>query len=156
GDADLPGGVPTTLNNLSTIEGAGRIGDGGLTLKNGGTIEATGNSPLAIDTGDRTVTNTGTLQSNFDTELYIYSPLNKTGGKLNLNRGEITAARGVTGGTASIFDGSLEFGGPTTTNVQFNDPSFYSSDLILDDSVHFKGVISGFAKISIGETIDLL
>jgi hypothetical protein len=151
--------VPTTLNNLSNIVGAGRIGDDGLTLKNGGTIasgETATVGPLVIDTGDRTVTNTGTLQSNFDSELYIDSPLNNTGGKLNLNRGIIVAARGATGGTASLFDASLEFGGPTTTNVQFNDPSFYSSALVLDDSVHFKGTISGFAKISTTETIDLL
>ena len=41
GGADLAGGVPTTLNNLNnTIVGGGRIGDGGLTLKNSGTIEA--------------------------------------------------------------------------------------------------------------------
>ncbi len=40
GGADLAGGVPTTLNNVNnTIEGGGRIGDGGLTLKNSGTIE---------------------------------------------------------------------------------------------------------------------
>ena len=39
GDADVAGGVPTTLNNLNNIiEGGGRIGDGGLTLKNSGTI----------------------------------------------------------------------------------------------------------------------
>ena len=55
GDADVAGGVPTTLNNVNnTIEGSGRIGDGGLTLKNGGTIEAgtvgAGSSPLVIDT----------------------------------------------------------------------------------------------------------
>ncbi len=160
GDADLPGGVPTTLDNLSNIVGVGRIGDGGLTLKNGGTIAAGEFGPsaalLVIDTGDRTVTNTGTLRSNFASDLDIDSPLNNTGGKLDLNRGEIIAARGATGGTASIFDGTLEFGGPTTTNVQFNDPSFYSSGLVLDDSVHFKGTISGFDKVSTSETIDLL
>jgi hypothetical protein len=158
GGADLAGGVPTTLNNLNnTIEGGGRIGDGGLTLKNSGTIAAGSfGSTLVIDTGERTVTNTGTLRSNFDSELYIDSPLNNTGGKLDLNRGEIVAARGATGGTASLFSGSLEFGGPTTTNVQFNDPSFYGSGLVLDDSVHFKGIISGFDKVSTSETIDLL
>ena len=86
GDAGLPGGVPTTLDNVNdTITGAGRIGDDGLTLKNSGSIDADGNTPLVIDTGGRTVTNTGTLEAFDDSTLYIDSPLNNTGGKLLAN-----------------------------------------------------------------------
>jgi hypothetical protein len=38
--------------------------------------------------------------------------------------------------------------------VRFDDNS--ASSLVLDDSVHFKGVISNFGKLNINQTIDLL
>jgi hypothetical protein len=155
GDANFPGGVPTTLNNASNIEGTGRIGDDGLTLKDSGSIEATF-APLVIDTGGRTVTNTGTLEGALFGVLYIDSPLNNTGGHLLTNHGDLVAAEGATGGTATIVSQtSIEFGGPTTTAVQFSSGVSGSGLLILDDSVHFKGVISGFAKFNINDSIDL-
>ena len=155
GDAGLPGGVATTLDNLSNIQGSGRIGDCGLTLKNGGSIDAEGSS-LVIDTGARTVTNTGTLEGfNFST-LYVDSPLNNANGKLQADFGELVAAQGATGGTATLEASStIEFGGPTTTAVVFSDNGSHSAALVLDDSVHFKGVISGFAKANISDEIDL-
>jgi len=157
GDADSPGGVATTLYNLSNILGSGRIGDGGLTLRNGGRIISTG--PLVIDTGARTVTNTGTMQS-ADGSLYIDSPLNNTGGKLDaVGVSELDAIMGATGGTAMLeHSGIIEFGGPTTTAVQFEDDSVDRRQLVLDDSVHFKGVISGFDsnKSNLTDSIDLL
>jgi hypothetical protein len=159
GDAGLPGGVPTTLDNVNdTIIGAGRIGDDGLTLKNSGSIDADVNTPLVIDTGGRTVTNTGTLEALDDSTLYIDSPLNNTGGKLStIHGGELVAEQGATGGTAIASEGStIEFGGPTTTAVQFSDNPFVESSLVLDDSVGFKGVISGFAKVNVNESIDLV
>ena len=76
GDADVAGGVPTTLNNVNnTIEGGGRIGDGGLTLKNSGTIEAGGENVLVIDTGARTVTNTGSMGADIGSILDIEDSL---------------------------------------------------------------------------------
>jgi hypothetical protein len=156
GDADVAGGVPTTLNNLNNIiEGGGRIGDGGLTLKNSGTIASTDDDPLVIDTGARTVTNTGTMAAGSFSTLDIESPLNNAGGKLTTHYSEIDVARGATGGTAVLGIGTIEFGGPTTTAVQFQDNQFTGSSLVLDDSVHFKGVISGFAKANLYDTIDL-
>jgi hypothetical protein len=161
GDADSPGGVATTLYNLSNIEGSGRIGDGGLTLRNGGTIAADNDTgPLVIDTGARTVTNTGTLEAAaLGGTLYIDSPLNNTGGKLVAYYNELDAAMGATGGTAMLESGgAIEFGGPTTTAVQFLDDLYHSRQLVLDDSVHFKGVISGFDsnKSNLNDSIDLL
>jgi hypothetical protein len=162
GDADSPGGVATTLYNLSNIQGSGRIGDGGLTLRNGGTIAATNNNggPLVIDTGARTVTNTGTLEAvALGGTLYIDSPLNNTGGKLVAYYNELDAVMGATGGTAMLESGgTIEFGGPTTTAVEFLDDPYHSRQLVLDDSVHFKGVISGFDsnKSNLSDSIDLL
>jgi hypothetical protein len=158
GDADVAGGGPTTLNNLNNnIYGGGRIGDGGLTLKNSGEIQGTSStSPLVIDTGSRTVTNTGTLNATNVGELYINSPLNNSGGKLTARFGELVASQGASGGTATVSEGGIiEFGGPTTTAVQFADNSSIAATLVLDDSVHFKGVISNFAKFNIHDEIDL-
>jgi large repetitive protein len=152
--------VPTIFVNVdNTIAGAGRIGDRGLTLKNGGTIDAIGatggieGAPLVIDTGSRVVTNTGTMEATGGT-LYVASPLNNTG-VLIASVYSIVAAQGATGGTAKLTFGSeIEFGGPTTTAVSFNDNS--ASSLILDDSVHFKGLITGFGKLNTDQSIDLL
>ncbi len=156
------GAVLTTFVNVNnTIAGAGRIGDHGLILKNGGTINATGSSTdpgenrdsLVIDTGTRTVTNTGTMEATGG-DLYIASPLSNTGVLIADHAFSIVAAQGATGGTAKLDNGGqIEFGGPTTTAVKFDDNSV--SSLVLDDSVHFKGVITGFGK-NTDQTIDLL
>jgi hypothetical protein len=151
------GAVPTTFVNVSnTIAGAGRIGDRGPILKNGGTVNATGGingSDLVIDTGSRTVTNTGTMTATGGA-LYIASPLSNTG-VLIADAFSLFAAQGSTGGTAKLDDaGQMEFGGPTTTAVKFDDSS--ASSLVLDDSVHFKGVITGFGKLNLNQSIDLL
>ncbi len=151
------GAVPTTFANVNdTIAGAGRIGDRGLILKNGGTVNATGGldgSSLVIDTGSRTVTNTGTMKATGGS-LYIASPLSNTG-VLIADAFSLVAAQGSTGGTAKLDDGGqIEFGGPTTTAVRFDDSS--ASSLVLDDSAHFKGVIANFGKLSTDQSIDLL
>jgi hypothetical protein len=153
------GAVLTTFANINnTIVGAGRIGDRGLILKNGGTINATGGfthdgSSLVIDTGSRTVTNTGTMKATGG-DLYIESPLSNTG-TLIADGFTVVVAQSATGGTAKLDNsGQIEFGGPTTTAVRFDDGSLTS--LVLDDSVHFKGVISNFGKLNTDQTIDLL
>jgi hypothetical protein len=150
------GAVPTTFANVNnTIAGAGRIGDRGLILKNGGTVNATGGldgSSLVIDTGSRAITNTGTMKATLGA-LYIASPINNSG-LLIADSNSLVAAQGATGGTAKLDNsGQIEFGGPTTTAVKFDDSSVTS--LVLDDSVHFKGVITGFGK-NINQSIDLL
>ena len=119
---DGAGGAATTtfVNVDNTIKGAGRIGDRGLTLKNGGTVWATGGtdgSALVIDTGARAVSNTGTMKATGGT-LYIASPLNNTG-VLIADAFSVVAAQGATGGTAKLdHGGQIEFGGPTTTAVR--------------------------------------
>jgi hypothetical protein len=98
--------VPTTFANVNnTIAGAGRIGDRGLILKNGGTVNATGGfshdgSSLVIDTGSRTVTNTGTMKATGG-DLYIASPLSNTG-VLIADAFTLVAAQASTGGSAKL------------------------------------------------------
>ena len=110
-------------------------------------------SSLVIDTSSRTVTNTGTMEAT-GSDLYIASPLSNTG-TLVADGFAVVAAQGATGGTAKLDNGGqIEFGGPTTTAVKFDDNSV--SSLVLDDLVHFKGVITGFGKLNLNQTIDLL
>jgi len=55
-----------TLTNQETISGAGRIGNGQLTLVNSGIINANQSAGIIIQTNE-TFTNTGTLQVAADT-----------------------------------------------------------------------------------------
>ena len=53
-----------TLTNVdNTISGAGQLGNGQMMLINEGTIVATGNNALVIDTGANAVVNSGTLEA---------------------------------------------------------------------------------------------
>jgi hypothetical protein len=52
-----------TLTNQSTIDGAGNIGDGGLTLNNQGTINANTNGQILSFAIGSSYTNTGTLEA---------------------------------------------------------------------------------------------
>ena len=67
----------------------------------------------------------------------------------------LVVAQASTGGTAKLDQGGqIEFGGATTTAVRFDDNS--ASSLVLDDSAHFKGVITNFGKLNTDQSIDLL
>ena len=52
-----------TLTNQSTIDGAGNIGDGGLTLNNQGTVNANTNGQILSLSSGTSYTNTGTLEA---------------------------------------------------------------------------------------------
>ena len=98
------GGAPVTLANLNdTINGGGTIGGAGLKLNNkaGGVIDATGATPLVIDTGSNTVMNAGSMMATSNSTLVIGSNLSNTG-KLNASGGTITVLGTETGGSAVI------------------------------------------------------
>jgi large repetitive protein len=126
----------TLLNVDNTISGAGKIGNGQMTLINAakGVINANGASnSLAIDTGSNVIQNAGTIAATAATTLSIESPIVNSGtlkaaaaGALVLasqpvtNNGQLVAALGtiavagaISGsGTATIdFGGVLDFGG---------------------------------------------
>jgi hypothetical protein len=77
-----------SLTNQSTIDGAGNIGDGGLTLHNQGTIDANTNGKILSLSVGGTSTNTGTLEATNGGILQI-SP-----GTVNDQNGTITAGAG--------------------------------------------------------------
>jgi len=152
----------SNITNTGMLLGAGTGGldlAGSVVTNIGGTIQADAGFVFLEDStkviGGRlnSITNTGTMEATGG-DLYIASPLSNTG-LLIADAFSLVAAQASTGGTAKLDDsGQIEFGGPTTTAVRFDDGSLTS--LVLDDSVHFKGIISNFGKFNTAQTIDLL
>jgi hypothetical protein len=139
------GGAPVTLANLNnTINGGGTIGGGGLKLNNeaGGIINATGATPLVIDTGSNTIVNAGSLAATSGSTLVIGSTLSNTG-KLNANGGTIVVVNTEIGGSAVISGtGTVEFDAAATAGTTFASGS--TGELILDDPAHYSGTVAGF------------
>jgi hypothetical protein len=156
---DLPnaitgGGASVTLANLNnTINGGGTIGGGGLKLNNeaGGIINATGVTPLVIDTGASTVINAGSMTATSGSTLVIGSNLGNTG-KLTANGGTIVVEGTETGGSAVISGtGTIEFDAAATAGTTFAAGS--TGELILDDPAQYSGTVAGF--VSVNTRIDL-
>ncbi len=141
-----------TLTNVdNTISGAGQLGAGQLTLVNEGTIDATGDSSLVIDTGANAVTNSGTLEATGTGGLVVHSDVVNTG-TLWANGGNITVDGNVSGSGSALISGSatLEFAAASSANAAFDFSGL--GTLKLDQSVNFTGSVSGFAA---GDQLDL-
>ena len=118
------GSTAKLTNTDNTISGAGTIGDSNLTLVNKGTVDATGTSPLIINTGGNTITNAGTLEAAIRSTLDVEGVLKNTG-LIETNGGEVTVLGAVTGaGTATIDGGTLEFGAASNVNTTFSASNF--------------------------------
>ena len=128
GDARITSAGASTLNNTdNTISGGGSIGDGTLSLTNGGVIDATSTQALRIDTGGNAVVNTGTLRADGPGNLVLASVLSGAG-KIELHgAGTVTLAAAVGSQQAASF-----VAGATGT-------------LVLNDSQEFAGSIAGLA-----------
>ena len=79
------------LTNASTIEGAGNLGDGQMSLVNSGTINANDSNTLAVDVSG-TVNNTGTFEATGAGGLVVTAP---TAGFLNYTSGNNTLTNGT-------------------------------------------------------------
>jgi hypothetical protein len=106
------GGV--TLTNSGTIQGAGVIGDGGLTVVNGatGTIGSSGAGATLLVNGSGGITNSGTLLAGAGSTLHVSSgPFSNFAGTT------------LTGGTYNLAGGTLQIdelgstGGEIVTNA---------------------------------------
>jgi len=87
-------------NETNTIEGAGQIGVGQLTLINRGTIDATGAiNTLIIDT--ISATNTGLIEATTSPGLIVESAINNSGGVIGAFGGDVQILSGaaISGGT---------------------------------------------------------
>jgi hypothetical protein len=145
-DANIISGTSSsvTLNNEdNTISGAGQLGNGELSLANAGTINATGNHVLDIDTGSNIVLNSGVLEASGSGGMTVASAVANSG-ILWANGATLTLQGAVSGnGTATIDGtGTLDFEASSTANVVFG--SGAAGTLKLGDSFNFNGTISGF------------
>ena len=110
-----------TLTNQSTIQGAGVIGNGGLTVINdpGATIDAnTSGQSLALN-GSGGVTNGSLLEATSGGTLVINTTVNNSGGNITAGNGSTVAIDGATilGGTLNnTGTGTLETIGTSTLN----------------------------------------
>jgi hypothetical protein len=149
------GGSAVTFDNVNNkINGGGKIGGAGLTLRNevGGTIDAN-DGTLIIDTAANAITNAGALNAGAGT-LVIASNLSNTG-KLNADNGMVYVVGKAAGGTAIISglgSAALEFGAAASTATKFAVGT--TGQLILADSAEYTGVISGFGG-NTTQSIDL-
>jgi hypothetical protein len=132
----------TLLNGDNTISGAGRIGEGHLTLVNDGSIVADGVNRLEIDTGSNPVTNAGTLEATGAGGLVVQSAVDNSG-LLWANLGNVTLNGTVSGSGSALVSGAatLEFGAASSANVTFDVGA--TGTLRIEDSFHFTGTVSG-------------
>ena len=110
----------TLTNADNTISGAGQIGRGQLTLINSGTIIATGNNALVIDTGANAVVNSGTLEANGTGGLTVGGDIVNTG-TLLADGGNILIHGAVMGTGTAVISGTatIEFGSASSANTSF-------------------------------------
>ncbi len=105
------------LINTITIQGAGNVGDGALTLNNQGSILATSvaGNHLIIDPGTGGAINTGTMAATGTATLEFANATNNTGGTISASATGSTvqfdASSVVTGGTLSGPGTFTSFGG---------------------------------------------
>jgi hypothetical protein len=163
GDATISGArASVVLTNDEVIEGAGKLGDGKLTLINGATasfaqILAEGGL-LTINTGHNTITNRSLIEATPGSQCVITSAVDNTG-VLEVFGGKSSAFMKVEGavtgsGTATIFHGTIDFTSSFDENVAFA-PRDRPAELELAQSQTYTGSISGFSKT--GETsLDLV
>jgi hypothetical protein len=138
-------------NHDNTISGAGQLGAGQMTLVNAGTINATGNNALVIDTGVNVISNSGTLQATGSGGLTVNSEVTNSG-FLWADGGSIVMLHAVSGGGNALISGTarLEFLAGSDAAVTFDTGA--AGTLKLDQSTGFGGTIAGFAP---GDVLDL-
>jgi fibronectin-binding autotransporter adhesin len=112
GSADT--GTLTNTNN--TITGYGNLGNGTLTLVNGGTVNANGqltSGLLTVQPGSGGMTNTGTLEASNQGTLVLEGTFNNTGGKIQA----LGETNGLTSATVELTAGTVINGGTLTTTA---------------------------------------
>jgi FecR protein len=149
----IDGGV-VTIENGAIVNSVDAChvgnGDGDLSLvnENCGTIDANScEQALTVDTGCNQIANTGTLAADNGGVLDVASSVNNTGGSIRVSDGGFADfQKDVSGGTATIHGGTLEFDAASNVNVEFdNGLDADYGKFILKDWAAFTGDISGFA-----------
>jgi hypothetical protein len=113
-----------TLTNQETIQGAGHMGNGAMTLVNSGTINANQSAAMTIQANGG-ASNTGTIESTAGATLALSSTtLNNAGGTLAANTGTLQVTSStvnggnitLTGASALQLSNGTIHGGSTITN----------------------------------------
>jgi hypothetical protein len=139
-----------TLDNASTIQGAGTIGSGDSTLtltnQSSGTIDANNSGQqLTINTGSNTVTNLGLMEATNGGTLVIDSTINNAGGTISASgSGAVVQLSGSTinGGTLATSQGGViefvgagnELNGAGTASTSSTSVPVYASSTEWHDS----------------------
>jgi hypothetical protein len=153
-NAIVSNGAAESLTNLTTIAGAGTIGDANVTLNNAGagTIDATGTNALIINTGGHTITNAGLIEATAAGGLTIASTLTNSG-TLSASGGSLTVAKAVAGsGQAIVANGTLDFATTVSATQAITFAQGMTGLLQLGQAQNFAGTVAGLAQ---GDAIDL-
>ena len=151
-----------TLTNKETIQGAGQIGHGQMTLVNSGTINANSSSGMTIQANGG-VTNTGTLEATSGATLALSSTgvINNAGGTISANTGTVQVTSStVNGGTITLTGASLLqlntgtiHGGSTITNSSTGTIEIASGTNVLGGTINNSA--GGTFKIDNNATLEL-
>ena len=126
-----------TLGDGTTINGSGT-----LTINAGSTLDVDGGT-TTIDLGG-TITNNGTLEASCGGELDVASHVDNSWGMLEAKSGgKLDIECTISGGSATIQGGTLEFGGKSNVDVTFDNSHGYGQ-LTLDHAENFCGTITDF------------
>ena len=147
--------IYNNVDNAGTLEltDGGSINfrpEGNYVIDNSGLISASGSydaqhvSNMTIDTA---LDNAGTVEASDGASIYIGAVVANTGTVLVSSGGDIDLHDAVTGGSATISGGTLQFDGSSNVAVAFDNGSGTPAygELVLSDAPQFVGVISGFA-----------
>jgi hypothetical protein len=124
GNYILGAATADTLTNQETIQGAGNIGNGTMTLVNSGTINSNGSAGMTLYTAGGT-TNTGTIEATAGSKLTVNgTTMTNTGGTVTANASTVELINSTVNGGAVTLTGAstlqlwngLVHGGSTLTN----------------------------------------
>lgn len=144
---------PATLINQNVFQGAGTMGDSGLTITNQGTINANDVSSNLIITGNP-ITNSSLMEATGGGTLEIRNTVNNTGATIEgqtgsavlLNTGTINGGTLKTTGTGVINSENAVLDG--TVNVVTNEGMLKASGF----NLNLKGTINNTGTIALGKT----
>ena len=138
---DAGSGAILTLDGGTSVSGCGAM-----TINAGNTLDVDGGT-TTIDLGG-TITNNGTLEASCGGELDVAGHVDNSSGMLEATSGgKLDIESAISGGSATIQGGTLEFGGKSNVDVAFNNGHGYGQ-LTLDHAEDFCGTISDFCGTS--------
>jgi hypothetical protein len=132
-----------TLTNQSTIQGAGQIGHGQMTLVNSGTINANQSAGMVIQANGG-VTNTGTIKATGGTLEFLSTTTNNTGGTISANANTLQLVNSTINGGAVTLTGAA--------TLQMNSGTIHGSSTLTNSAT---GTIEALAGTNtLGGTVN--